>query len=312
MAKGETKARAQAFFVRSNAWGFFTLAIDWAAALGLIALAVIADRALVAADQPFVVRAIVYTGSVWLIGAAQFTIGEAIMHEAAHYNLFKTKRLNDYAEILFAYPFFYQVSVYRADHFAHHRLLLGEGDYIPIIYERWGFTRHRPSILWLWLLRPMLFFFSAWFYLTIFFKPRLKMIVFWGPVLATAAYFHALELIALYWIVPMLWTFPTWLFWSETSDHLFAATGTRTKTGWFWNLIGHNQGLHELHHEYPSIPWYRLRRARRELPYPGQLIATSLLDTYRQLAAGSRSSMEAAAKPPFTRSAPPEARAMRD
>lgn len=46
----------------------------------------------------------------WPIGLVQFALGEALAHEASHYNLFSSRRANNAAEWFYAIPFFFYYS----------------------------------------------------------------------------------------------------------------------------------------------------------------------------------------------------------
>ena len=100
--------KPQDFIERSNLRGFTVLFFDWTAIFGIITISIWMDNW------------IVYLISVWAIGSFQYAIGESLFHEASHYNLFKTKKLNDYFEWLYAVPFFVDMTQYRKEHLDHH------------------------------------------------------------------------------------------------------------------------------------------------------------------------------------------------
>ena len=74
------KQRPQDFVERSNLKGFVALFLDWGAIFAIIATSVWLDNR------------IVYLMSIWAIGSFQFAIGESLLHEASHHNLFKNKK----------------------------------------------------------------------------------------------------------------------------------------------------------------------------------------------------------------------------
>jgi fatty acid desaturase len=86
----------------------------------------------------------------------------------------------------------------------------------------------------------------------------------------------------LYWVVPMLWCYSSFFYWSEIEDHFNTNTGTRTNVGWT-NWLTHNNGFHSVHHKYPRIPWYRLREAHFALCADSSDISRGFLDTFRQI-----------------------------
>ena len=81
-------ARPKDFVERDGVRGALALLRDWGAILLVAALSVRADSLAV------------YALSVWAIGCFQFAIGEALLHEASHYNLFGRRRWNDDLEFL--------------------------------------------------------------------------------------------------------------------------------------------------------------------------------------------------------------------
>ena len=119
----ESAPKPRDFVERSNLRGFLVLFGDIAALFGTIAISIWLDNWFV------------YLISVWVIGSLQFAIGESILHEASHYNLFKTKKLNDYLEFIYALPFFVDMKQYRFDHTGHHYKMNTKEDHIVEDYE---------------------------------------------------------------------------------------------------------------------------------------------------------------------------------
>lgn len=267
--------KPQDFVERSNLRGFFVLILDWAALFGVIAISIWLDSWFV------------YLISVWAIGSLQFSIGESLLHEASHYNLFKTKKLNDYLEFLYALPFFVDMHQYRSDHTDHHYKMNTEADHIVEDYELHGLNRPDKNMFWLWFVKPVIGY-SAYFYLRFVIqlnpiKSALKFLAFWAPVILICWYFEALDLLLLYWFVPFLWSFASFYYWSEIGEHYNTRSGTRSNISFLKNFFHHNGGYHYIHHKYPTIPWYRLPEAHKALYPPGTDISHGFLDTYRQM-----------------------------
>ena len=120
--------KPQDFIERSNLRGFTVLFLDWAAIFGIIIISV------------WMNNWIVYLISVWAIGSFQYAIGESLFHEASHYNLFKTKKINDYLEWIYAVPFFVDMTQYRKEHLDHHHKSGTELDHIVRDYNPGAFS----------------------------------------------------------------------------------------------------------------------------------------------------------------------------
>jgi fatty acid desaturase len=274
--------RAAGSDLGSDRRGFAALARDWGAIAAISWLSLRSESIAV------------YIAAVWLIGAFQFAIGESLIHEASHYHLFRTRAWNDRFEFLYALPFFMTVAQFRQEHLAHHRDVGTSRDELLADYRLVGLLEPRIHAFWLWFVKPLTGF-AGWFYWTkLSLKPSkcgVKIVAFWALVAAVAAYFGALRLVALYWLVPMWWCHTSYLYWSEIQDHFATVSGTRSVVGGLSNGLWHNNGFHAVHHSRPAVPWYRLREAHREFvaagKHPEQDISSGFLETYRQLRAAS-------------------------
>ncbi len=275
----------------SDRRGVLALARDWGAIAALAALG-LRTRGPAA-----------YVAIVWLIGAFQFAIGECLLHEASHYNLFRTRSWNDRLEFLYALPFFMTLSQFREEHLAHHRDVGTSQDELLADYRLLGLDRPDANMFWIWFVKPLTGF-AGYFYLTKlslrpFWTCGLKLTAFWGAVLAAAAHFGALRVVALYWLVPLWWCHTSFLYWSEIQDHFGTRAGTRSIVGALNNALFHNNGYHAAHHARPGVPWYRLRDEHRDFLAAGkhhpQDLSSGFIDTYRQLRAAVVVRREAAA-----------------
>lgn len=265
----------------SNTRGGLALARDWGAIV------------LIAAASQRLGGPVAYLAAVVLIGAFQFALGEALIHEASHYHLFRTRSWNDRFEFLYALPFFMTVAQFREEHLAHHRDVGTPDDGLLADYRLAGLFRPRLNAFWVWFLKPLTGF-PARLYLTkLSLKPRrcgLKIVGFWALVTGLAARFGGLKLLALYWLVP-LWTAHTaFLYWSEIQDHFATHSGTRSVTGRLGNWLWHNNGLHAVHHARAGVPWFHLPEAHRDYAASGAPLdlSSGFLETYRQLRAAAR------------------------
>ena len=267
--------KAQDFVQRSNLRGFAALIFDWGVIFGTIAFSV------------WMNDWIVYLISVWIIGAFQYAIGESLFHEASHFNLFKTKKLNDYLEWVYAVPFFVDMNQYRTEHLDHHYKMNTEADHIVRDYEVHGLNNPKKNLFWMWFIKPVIGY-AGLFYLRYAIqlnplKSSIKFAILWVPVISIFWYFDSLHLLVMYWFVPFLWSFASFFYWAEISEHFNTKTGSRSDIGFLKNLFHHNGGYHYIHHMYPTIPWYKLREAHDALtPYDSD-ISTGFIDTYHQM-----------------------------
>lgn len=269
------KPTPQSFVERSNVRGFLVLFLDWGAIFGVISISIWLDNW------------IVYLVSIPVIGSFQFSIGESLLHEASHYNLFKTKKLNDYLELLYALPFFVDMSQYRFWHTRHHYKMNTEEDHIVEDYELHGLNKPQRNMFWMWFIKPIIGY-AGYFYLrfVIELNPRksaAKFLVFWLPIILACWHFGILDILILYWFVPFLWSFASFFYWSEIGEHYNTKSGSRTDIGFLKNFFHHNSGYHYIHHQYPTIPWYRLPEAHKSLCPEGIDISRGFVDTYNQM-----------------------------
>lgn len=263
------------FVERNNLRGMVALFRDWAVIILVIAFSIWMDNL------------IVYALSVWIIGYFQYAIGESLLHEACHYNLFRKKKWNNNLEILYAFPFFITISQYRADHIKHHLQMGSKQDHLVSDYRNFGFFNSNKNIFWLWFVKPIIGY-AGYYYISLnlrrlLSKDGIKIATFWIPITCIFWYFGNLHYLLLYWITPFALSYCPFLYWSEVQEHYNATSGTRSTVNFIANLVTHNNGYHLIHHRYPTIPWYRLREAHNTLDPKGIDISYGFFDTYRQL-----------------------------
>ncbi|MDT5062240.1 MAG: hypothetical protein QOH63_2699 [Acidobacteriota bacterium] len=267
-------AKPKDFVERNSIRGGLALFRDWSA---IILVSVFSIR-----ENNF----IVYALSVWVIGYFQFAIGEALLHEASHYNLFRKKQWNNNLEFLYALPFFLTISQFRSAHLKHHIRLGSEQDHIVKDYRQFGFFKPTKNIFWLWFVKPVIGYAGYYYVSSCSLLPRrsgIKIVVFWILAVFAFWYFGSLQYLLLYWIIPYVLSYCSFMYWSEVQDHYNARSGTRSNLSFLANLVTHNNGYHFTHHEYPAIPWYRLRDAHNALCPEGTDISYGFFDTYEQL-----------------------------
>lgn len=253
-----------------------TLAIlrDWAGIFAAIAVSRWAD------SLPVTIVAL------WVIGAFQYALGDALLHEGAHGNLFADKKLNERLDVLYGLPFLRTMESFKAEHLRHHGQLGKAGDYLTGDYRHFGLDRPH-NVLWVWLLRPLTGW-PAWYYLrqlrALTRKSAVRLLIAWGVAVLAAVATGNLGPFLLYWVLPLLWCRYAFFYWSEIADHHNTRQGTRTRLHPVLNWFQHNKGYHAAHHRFPAVPWFNLPAAHVELD---QIEAADLsagpLQTWRHL-----------------------------
>lgn len=263
------------FIIRNNTKAILAICRDWGAIL-LIAWVNVQWN-----------NMWLYLPSVWLIGAFQFALGESMLHEASHHNLFRQKRLNYRLQFCYALPFCRTVGRYRAEHLIHHNSLGRKDDQLVADYKQQGLLKPRINLFYIWFIRPLTGYVALYNFRAFTLKPfrteGWKIVLFWAVVLLLFGLTGKLLWVVKFWIIPFVWSFSAYLYWSEISDHFHTVTGTRSSLNPFTNFITHNNGFHYVHHKYPTIPWFLLPEAYDKLA-PGQGdISSGFMDTYRQI-----------------------------
>jgi fatty acid desaturase len=204
------------------------------------------------------------------IGYFQFALGEAIVHDASHRNLFLAASRNDHFDFLYALPFAMTVRQYRKEHRSHHQNFGSPRDHIVADYAAFGLTSTaKPNLYWILFGRPLIGFCALgrilWLVRTTTIEDRRRICLFWLTVATASVTCNFSRHLAFYWLIPLLFIFPVFLYWSEIGDHYRAPSGTRSRVGLCYNFFWHNNGYHSLHHRYPLIPFHQLAYAHRAL-----------------------------------------------
>lgn len=249
---------ARRFASQSDLRSWSALGRDWSAIAGLILVATWADVWWVA--LPCIIT----------IGVMQFAIGEALLHEASHYNLFRRhRRWNEWCGALCALPFLTTLRDWRAEHARHHRRFASAEDHIALDYAVQGLTGPSPRIAWVWFGKPLLGFTTVRHLVGLgeinSTRGWLHIVTFWTPIAVICLSRHLVLELLLYWFVPQLTVFATLLHWSEIADHYRTRTGARSRIGGLHNWMFHNNGYHAIHHRFPAVPFHQLPSAHRAL-----------------------------------------------
>ena len=278
------------FVERNDIRAFQVLLRDWIAIF------------LIAAFSIWINNIFVYLVSVWAIGLFQYAIGEVLVHEAVHHNLFTRQLWNEKLEFLYSFPVFRTISMYQEHHFPHHKYYGSDRDYIPEYYEKLGLYKPDKNLFFLCYIKPVMGFGVYHFFLDLFidfkdvdrrsfFRSYLQIFVFWFVIVLSFYFSGHLKILLLYWFVPLLWSFSSYNYWFEIQEHFNTFSGSRSNVNLIANLLVHNDGYHYVHHLCPAIPWYKLPEAHRALCSDNPDISYGFLDTYRQLACTSTSNI---------------------
>ena len=265
----------KSFIERNTFIGLWAVFRDWLFIFGCIAISLNLNHWLA------------WIVSVWAIGLIQFSLAEAILHEASHYNLFRSRRLHHYLQFLYAWPFLQTMNDYKEEHLRHHKHLMTKKDQTAEDYKIYGLANKKPNIFFIWFIKPFTFFPTIHYLCNgnaaLDRKNWMQLILFWAPLIFTCLIFGQIHNLFMYWIVPLLWVYPIFNYWSEIEEHYNTRNGSRSNIGKLLNFLTHNEGYHSVHHRYPTIPFYNLPKAHIAFPLPDDDISTGFIDTYRQI-----------------------------
>lgn len=222
-----------------------------------------------------------YLLAVILIGVRLHALA-VLMHDATHYRLFGNRRWNEYTGEVLAWLFLFTLNGYRKNHFAHHRHLNTDDD------PDWARKKDDPyfalpqdgkgvAVRLLKGICGVRFFTEARNIARakhLQHAPRSLKIrrgLFYGAVLASAAYWQLWPLLLKYWIVSVMTTLAFILYVRSLAEHHGGAMiwdgdmlrGSRHLDATWWEkflLAPHNVHYHVDHHLYPSVPYYNLPR----------------------------------------------------
>jgi fatty acid desaturase len=230
-----------------------------------------------------------YVVTVAFIGARQHAL-MLLAHDAAHWRLFRSRALNDWAgEAFLAWPLvLFSMQAYRQNHLPHHRSLNTEGDpdWVRKQTPDWEFPM-KPGQLARMLVMDALGIGFVRFMILMSRMPKtaarkpaegralaVARLAFLLATAVTLTALHAWKFYLLFFVVP----FVTWLqlvFHVRSIAEHFAIprrpgihAGTRTVlTSWFDRLfvVSKNGNHHLEHHLFPSVPFYRLPELHRLL-----------------------------------------------
>lgn len=209
-----------------------------------------------------------------LIGTRQRAL-HVLIHEAAHYNLCRRKRLNDVlSNLLAGAPSFVRVDKYRAPHRLHHSGTGGESDPDLKVHgelelnriDRSGIFAFVRSLRWLspyFFLPPTHSGGPDWW--AIGYGLAWHAGFAWAPLAVLFGVGPAASLWVVYWLGPMLFALPLIRAVAEAAEHQYdgaanVVDATVSNLGAIHSMFihPHNDGYHLVHHLYPSVPFYHL------------------------------------------------------
>ncbi|HEY2252715.1 MAG TPA: fatty acid desaturase family protein [Planctomycetaceae bacterium] len=226
-----------------------------------------------------------YVAAVAWIGARQHALA-ILMHDAAHYRAAGNRRLNDFLGVLASAPLFISLHAYRLEHFAHHRHVNTDDDpqWVDRDTPEWKFPKSRKQLVWLlagdllglgsietvrYILRMQ---WRLWSHGAGVVLTALQPVLTIAIVTAVIATGNLLPF-ALYWVIPIA----TWLtmvlrirsiaeHFALPRDHVLTETRTVIPTKFERLLIAPmNIAYHLEHHQYPSVPFHRLKKLHKLL-----------------------------------------------
>lgn len=230
-----------------------------------------------------------YVFVAFLIAARQHALA-VLVHDGAHYRIAKNKKLNDWVSNIFgSFGCIMGTHAYRLHHLKHHQYLntAKDPDWARKSHlNEWQFPMTKMKLAKI-LLKQLWSGGYEWLTLTSrMFIQGMKLdsvdkrksesqalAFFWLGIFISSLYFHFGRELALYWFVPLFTIFPLIQRFRSISDH-FAVTrdqilgltrNVRSSGLERFLLSPHSVNWHLVHHLYPSISHYNLKRAHQVL-----------------------------------------------
>ena len=253
--------------------------IDW----GIITVLILSSKAVFIAYGYSACSFCFYFFTCFLISSRQRAL-ENLIHEATHYNLCENKILNDVLGwTCAALPLGHNINKERLSHIQGHHQLFWENELDPDFkrYKNAGFDK-LPVESFFELFNILFRGFIRYIYDTIlyFILPQnekilhffVRIVVFWAFIMFSAFKLDFINGFLMYWFIPYFTFLVTIRYIAEITEH--AALGCAVEFNSTRNNIGiinetfihpHGDGFHLVHHLYPKIPFYNLKKAHELL-----------------------------------------------
>lgn len=267
----EIKKDLKLLMKKDNYHNIFALIFDWLVILGSACISI------------YMSNLIIYIISIILIGSRMRAF-DNLMHEACHRSLFTNKFYNKWiACLLVAFPIFTSFTTYCNSHFKHHRNLWDEekdpdtkrycivGLDKPQKDVKKFIINHIVKVLFLFHVpKYVLGTVSANLYSRDTPKSEIwTRNIFWVTIITLSIMFNFWLYVILYWFIPLLTTFQIIRYWAEMAEHSglnndSELTASRNTFGMPWTIFlfhPHHDNFHLVHHLFPAIPHYNLKKA---------------------------------------------------
>ncbi|AVO06278.1 fatty acid desaturase (plasmid) [Staphylococcus simulans] len=256
---------------KDNYHNIFALPFDWLVIFGSAYLSITTGNIFV------------YLLSIIIIGSRMRAF-DNLMHEACHRSLFTNKFYNKWIACIFvAFPIFTSFTTYCNSNFQHHRNLWDENnDPDTKRYRIVGLDKSQEDtkkFISDHIIKVLLLFHVPKYILgTVFANLYSKDIpksefwtrnILWIVLILSSIVFNSGYTLLFFWFVPLLTTFQIIRYWAEMAEHSglnndTELTASRNTFGMPWTIFlfhPHHDNYHLVHHLFPAIPHYNLKKA---------------------------------------------------
>jgi len=229
---------------------------------------------------------------LFVIGNRQRALGN-LLHDASHRSFDGNRnRASVLANLLFCWPLWVSMTIYRSDHNRHHRFLGDPARDPDFIHDETRLQRGWFSVWGDQVLSWRMFKTSLFSHLGRMDAATLTGVaVWWGVVLAAIAWLASPRdalIFAGLWVAARVLVFHPITSFREISDHVGLIPGglmSFSRNHPFGGVLGqvfhpHNNGYHLLHHLSPGIPFHAIPRGHALLMGWSKYAASEQCDGY--------------------------------